>query len=171
MPIASTSPAGINPAARQEPTIKWPNDILVAGKKIAGILIEQRTIAGSLAAVVGIGLNVRQTAADFAELPDATSIEIATGWLLDTEDVCRALLRQLDEDYAELIDGRFSRLSDRWQRRLGLAGNSVRAECVDRVVRGRLLEVSLFGVVLQVDDDLVHLPPETIRHLRADDAT
>ena len=165
--IDRTCSAGINPAARQaDATIKWPNDVLLAGKKVAGILIEQRTTAGGLAAVVGIGVNVRQAPADFAELPDATSLAIASGRMLDTDAVCRALLERLDVEYVRLLDGELPSLGERWQRRLQLVGKPVVAECFDRTIHGQLIEVDLSAVVLQVDGDLVHLPPESVRHLR-----
>src|SRR5205807_3447199 len=51
------------------PTIKWPNDIYVSGRKIAGILVEGRTASdGSYVAVAGIGINVKQTIEDFLEV-------------------------------------------------------------------------------------------------------
>src|SRR3954468_8806977 len=67
--------------------IKWPNDVLLGGKKVCGILIE----GGQTAAdrdphfVVGIGLNVNQSADDFArmDLPDATSLSVAVGRRLE----------------------------------------------------------------------------------------
>src|SRR5262245_42686943 len=61
----------VRDVAGLDATIKWPNDVLIGGRKACGILIEQR--GGT---VIGIGLNVRQTAAIFeaAGLPDATSL-------------------------------------------------------------------------------------------------
>ena len=169
-PTAASRSEGINPSARlAEATIKWPNDVLIAGKKIAGILIEQRTAAGAVAAVVGIGVNVRQSAADFAELPDATSLAIASGRSFDTDAVCRALIERLDAEYDRLLALDLASLGERWQQRLQLVGEPVVAECFDRTVRGHLVEVGLAAVVLQVDGDLVHQPPESIRHLRLDD--
>src|SRR5262249_21998579 len=55
------------------PRIKWPNDVLVRGKKVCGILIEQVARGDQTASIVGIGLNVTQSSEDLlaAELPDA----------------------------------------------------------------------------------------------------
>ena len=142
-------------------TIKWPNDVLIRGKKVSGILIEQRTTGDPnhpLSAVVGIGLNVRQNAVDFAALPAATSLAIETGQSLETDAVSQALLSRLDgSDLATL--------ESRWRRRLGLAGQRVRAECVAGVFKGRLVDIAFAGLVLQGEDSLEHLPPESIRHL------
>ena len=64
------------------PQIKWPNDIVLKGRKLAGVLIETEQKAGRLVfAVIGIGLNVRHEAGDFSpEVRDlATSLYLATG--------------------------------------------------------------------------------------------
>ena len=79
-----------------EATIKWPNDVLVHGKKVCGILIEQRNTgqaAWPLAAAVGIGLNVSQTAAFFvaANLPLAGSLRTLSGTVLETPRGRRAV--------------------------------------------------------------------------------
>ncbi len=90
------------------PQIKWPNDLVVGGRKLAGLLIETEPKGGRLAfAVVGIGLNVRQEAGDFS--PDvrglATSLYLATGQLHRRADLLVALLhaleRRLDRPFDE----------------------------------------------------------------------
>ena len=79
------------------PRIKWPNDVRIDGRKIAGILVERG--AGS---VIGIGLNVNTPESDFpADLADsATSLRRLTGRSFDRSEVVRRLLRKLDEWYA-----------------------------------------------------------------------
>src|SRR5947209_5612879 len=77
--------------------IKWPNDVLLKGRKVCGILIEQSAGSGDprrARVVAGVGLNVQQTAADFAaaELPFATSLGQHTNVSLDTHAVARTLL-------------------------------------------------------------------------------
>ena len=90
--------------------IKWPNDVLIQGKKVCGILIEQRTTGHAdfpLATVVGIGLNVTQSADMFeqAGLPDAASLASVSNQMFLFEDVAKELIRQLDEQYHRLIQG------------------------------------------------------------------
>ncbi|MBN9122123.1 MAG: biotin--[acetyl-CoA-carboxylase] ligase, partial [Planctomycetes bacterium] len=65
--------------------IKWPNDLLVRGKKVCGILIEQSGTGNALTTVAGIGLNLNQTTDEFAaaDLPDATSLGILSGGAID----------------------------------------------------------------------------------------
>lgn len=80
------------------PTIKWPNDIYVSGRKVAGVLVEGRTTsAGSYVAVAGIGINVNQTINDFPEELRATagSLAMATGKNISRTKLAIALLREL----------------------------------------------------------------------------
>jgi BirA family biotin operon repressor/biotin-[acetyl-CoA-carboxylase] ligase len=154
----------IREAAGLRATIKWPNDVLLAGRKVCGILIEQR--GGTVA---GIGLNVRQTAEMFeaAELPEATSLRVATGHMFDWAEVTRLLIHRLDTEYRLLLDGEVGLLEACWRERLGLLGRTVTAECHDGDVSGRLLELGFAGVVLEQQGGIMRrLAPETIRHLR-----
>lgn len=80
-------------------TIKPPNDIYVAGRKVAGILVEGRTANdGSYVAVAGIGINVNQTLEDFPEELRATagSLAMATGRRIDRTELAIMLLRNLE---------------------------------------------------------------------------
>jgi BirA family biotin operon repressor/biotin-[acetyl-CoA-carboxylase] ligase len=83
-------------------TIKPPNDIYVAGRKVAGILVEGRTDnGGGYVAVAGIGINVNQSVEDF---PDelrvtATSLAMATGRSIDRAELAVRLLRNLEKRF------------------------------------------------------------------------
>jgi BirA family biotin operon repressor/biotin-[acetyl-CoA-carboxylase] ligase len=81
------------------PQIKWPNDLVVDGRKLGGLLIEtEREGAGLAHAVIGIGLNVRQGVDDFS--PEvrglATSLNLVTGRLFRRADLLVALLQALE---------------------------------------------------------------------------
>ena len=151
--------------------IKWPNDVLIHAKKVCGILIEQRTIPHPdfpLATVVGIGLNVTQSAEMFAkaDLPDAASLASLSGLTLVYEDVAKELIRQLDEQYDRLLQGDFHTLESLWKGGLGLLGKHVLVEGVNHHYCGRLLDVTLAGLDLEVENGAVlRLMPEAIRHL------
>jgi len=83
-------------------SIKEPNDIYVAGRKIAGVLVEGRTSSdGNYVAVGGMGVNVNQTLEDFpAELHKiAGSLRMATGRQIQRAPLAVALLRKLEIDY------------------------------------------------------------------------
>lgn len=146
----------------REPRIKWPNDVQIERKKVCGILIEQRR-----GLVAGIGLNVNQSADDFAAagLPDAASLAVFSGRQRDVTAVARRLLHQLDDHYAALCAGDFGSLEASWRRRLGLLDEDVRAETLTGPVLGRLRELTWDAVVLDGQAGVVRLAPEMVRHL------
>lgn len=86
--------------------IKVPNDIYTAERKVAGVLVEMRVEKnGQYAAIVGIGVNVNQTAADFSEQlrAKAGSLAIAAGAPVDRQALAVAILRDLDCSYRALF--------------------------------------------------------------------
>jgi BirA family biotin operon repressor/biotin-[acetyl-CoA-carboxylase] ligase len=99
-------------APQLEPDLKWPNDLLLGGKKFCGILTEMNAEATQVRhLVVGIGINVNQ--AKFpAELREiATSLRIETGTEWSRVELCGALLKSLDREYRALADDPGARLS------------------------------------------------------------
>ena len=86
--------------------IKWPNDILVGGKKIAGVLIEN-TLRGSNLdySIIGIGLNVNQL--EFPSALNASSILLQGKQPCELEDVLQLLNGRLQKYYLKLREGRF----------------------------------------------------------------
>jgi BirA family biotin operon repressor/biotin-[acetyl-CoA-carboxylase] ligase len=154
------------------PRIKWPNDVLLQGRKVCGILIEQGGGARQPATVAGIGLNVGQGAAELlaAGLPEATSLSQCTARPLATHTVARQLICRLDEDYDRLCGGDLAGLEECWRRYLDLLGRSVRAECHGGTYNGRLRELSFAGLALErVGTAPLLLQPETVLHLDADE--
>jgi BirA family biotin operon repressor/biotin-[acetyl-CoA-carboxylase] ligase len=153
--------------------IKWPNDVLVRGKKICGILIEQRTTGNPefpLASVVGIGVNVTQSAVMFeeAQLPDAGSLAMFTDRALVFEDVAKRLITELDAQYASLLAGDFATLASLWKSRLGLIGKTVLVEGIQQTTRGRLLDITLDRLDLDIGGEVLRITPESVKHLYAE---
>jgi BirA family biotin operon repressor/biotin-[acetyl-CoA-carboxylase] ligase len=154
----------VQEVASLRPRIKWPNDVLLHGKKLAGILIER---SGAGPYVAGIGLNVRQREADFlaAGLPAATSLA-AQGYMAEVEAVARALLAQLDAEMGRIADQGEQPLEAEWGLWLGLTGEVVRAECAGGTfTEGRVTRIGFNGVALETESGLVTLAPEGILHL------
>ena len=75
-----------------EVKIKWPNDILIGGRKVCGILCEAR---GDIAAI-GIGVNVNQTAWPVELKNVASSLKLATGRTLALDDILQTIIHSLD---------------------------------------------------------------------------
>lgn len=110
------------------PEIKWPNDILIHGRKVAGVLTE---LAAELDRVkyliLGIGVDVNLAASEFPlELRKmATSLKQETGHHVNRIDLAAAILRELDRDYARLRAGRFEALAQEWQQQCATIGRRV----------------------------------------------
>jgi BirA family transcriptional regulator, biotin operon repressor / biotin---[acetyl-CoA-carboxylase] ligase len=81
-------------------SIKWPNDILSANKKIGGILIENSIKSdGTILSIVGLGLNANQT--NFEGLPKASSLAVVVGHELNKEELLSAIVSQLEANVEE----------------------------------------------------------------------
>jgi BirA family biotin operon repressor/biotin-[acetyl-CoA-carboxylase] ligase len=104
---------GVERATGLGPAIKWPNDLLVGPRKLAGILAE----AFGDAVVLGYGINVGPMAYP-PELRDrATSLETELGRAIDRSVVAVETLAALAVRYADLVGGRFDAILDAWRRR------------------------------------------------------
>ena len=160
----------VSATIHERPSIKWPNDVLVGGKKVCGILIEQRGSGRAdapLATAVGIGLNVTQSAQTFKEanLPDAASLASLSGQKLSMEATAQQLIQTLDEKYHRLLDGHIADLEAIWTKQLGLLGRQVTVEMHGQVLHGCLKEIAFDGLVLETADEVLHLAPETVQHV------
>lgn len=151
--------------------LKWPNDLLIQGKKVCGILIEQTSTATGLTTVAGIGLNLNQTAEEFAaaELPNATSLGVISGKPVESRAAAAAVLQKLDFEYTRLLAGERVALEADWKWRIGLLGRPVVVEVVGgATATGRLLDMSFDGLEVADDGGFVRvIAPESVVHLRA----
>ena len=138
------------------PAIKWPNDILVDGKKLAGILTEAACDSARIEYVIlGIGLNLNYGADSMpAQLRQrATSIAQLTGQPLVRETVLRRLIQDLDRCYGELEASGFEGLRARWEARFVWRGRRVRIELGDQVLIGRAQGIEPGGALILEDDE------------------
>jgi BirA family biotin operon repressor/biotin-[acetyl-CoA-carboxylase] ligase len=133
------------------PEIKWPNDILLRGRKLAGILTELSAELDQVKHVIlGIGLNVNLAASDFP--PDlrklATSLLLETGKPQRRADVAAAILRELDRDYGRLRQRRFAELAGEWAAQCTTIGRRVRIQLGPHVVEGLAEALNEDGALL-----------------------
>jgi BirA family biotin operon repressor/biotin-[acetyl-CoA-carboxylase] ligase len=128
--------------------VKWPNDVLADGRKLAGVLTETRTEGRTLAfSVLGIGVNVNQDREDFP--PDlrriATSLKAESGRHTDrTEFLCRAL--NLLEELLGEIPGPSVR--ERWKALYPHWGERVRVETSEGACEGAALDLNEDGALV-----------------------
>jgi BirA family biotin operon repressor/biotin-[acetyl-CoA-carboxylase] ligase len=102
------------------PAIKWPNDLLVDGRKLAGILAEGVILpAGGAVTRVVLGYGINVSPASYPpELRDrATSLETELGRPIDRATLCAETLAAIAERYRDLLDARFDAILDAWRRR------------------------------------------------------
>ncbi len=85
--------------------LKWPNDVLVDGRKLCGVLAEVVELPSGTGAVLGIGLNATQSRAELP-VPTATSLALEGAAVTDRDTVLRAVLRALGHRYTAWVDAR-----------------------------------------------------------------
>ncbi len=121
------------------PDIKWPNDLMVGGKKVCGILTELNAELDHVKyLILGVGVDVNLASAEFpADLRRiATSLRIATGRILPRPELAAAILQELDREYARILRGQFAAVADEWEQRCTTIGQLVSIRLGDRVLRG-----------------------------------
>ncbi len=127
-------------------TLSWPNDLLIRGLKVAGILAESFLPAeGDAAVILGIGINVNQTrfAADLAGR--ATSLALQAGHPFDRERLLRALLERLEAWYRRWMAEGFEPIRQAWRRGSVTLGQQV---TIDEGLNGMALDLAEDGALL-----------------------
>lgn len=139
-----------------EASIDWPNDIVVRGKKVCGILTEMVAEQDRVEFVIlGIGLNVNHTEQDLSpELTDiATSLYLEDGVKRDRTALLCKLLERFETYYEMLQAGRFSEIAARWSANSYTLGRRVRCTSDGQPVEGISESLGLDGALLVRTDD------------------
>jgi BirA family biotin operon repressor/biotin-[acetyl-CoA-carboxylase] ligase len=157
--LASICPAGV--------AIKWPNDVLIRGRKVCGILTETVASGGSRALIVGIGLNININRKDFdSEHRDAaTSLLEETGREHSREDLAFLLFDRLERWYDAYRQAGFMPIREEWLFRSDMVGKRVRVSFRDEVCEGIVEGIDCDGALLIADDK------GEVRRITAGDAT
>jgi BirA family transcriptional regulator, biotin operon repressor / biotin---[acetyl-CoA-carboxylase] ligase len=122
-----------------KPQIKWPNDVQIEGRKIAGILTEMSAEVDRVRfLILGIGINVNQDKSHFpSELRSvATSLKIETGTSWERAALAARVLEEFDADYARVRRGKFEAVADEWAAICSTLGKVVKVQMGDRVYQG-----------------------------------
>lgn len=138
-----------------EARIKWPNDVLVNGKKVCGILIENEVRGESAASVIGIGINVNVAMRDYPELADlATSLSGESRKPVSRLEIVRQVLVELDRRYRALKSG--LTLCEEWRQALDTLGRPVKVIWGDAVIEGVAEDVASDGaLILRLPDGVL----------------
>lgn len=122
-----------------EAVIKWPNDILVGGKKVAGILTEMVAEADRVNyLILGVGININVNLAKFpaALKKEAGSLMAEYGAPISRIDFLAHLLKVLEDEYDALTQGGFNRLLQEWRQLDGIKGRRVTVSTAEGVAEG-----------------------------------
>lgn len=165
----------VRSVARLDANLKWPNDVLVAERKLAGVLLERVDTATGPAAVLGMGVNVSSTQ-DELPVPAATSLALEGAASTDRQPLLLALLRTLEALYGAWTLGTPADpggLHASYVRRCATVGRDVRVELADGSVvtgraetvdgDGRLVLVTEDGTQVLAAGDVVHVRPHHSR--------
>lgn len=131
-----------------KPQIKWPNDVLVNGKKVCGILIESEVQGSQVAyAIIGIGININLRFSDFPEISaTATSLNDELGRKVSRVDVIRHLLVEMERLYLTLPAG--ESIYEEWRDRLVTLGKKVSVVSGNNVLEGVAESVDRSGALV-----------------------
>ena len=133
------------------PTVKWPNDILLNGAKVAGLLNEMSSETDQVHYVVlGIGVNLNMRVDQFpADLRyPATSLAIATGQPVSRLDFTRTLLQEIDALYQVYLEQGSLPIMSTWTELCDLTGKLVQVDCNDVQIEGTMTGLGEDGALL-----------------------
>jgi BirA family biotin operon repressor/biotin-[acetyl-CoA-carboxylase] ligase len=131
--------------------IKWPNDLLLGGRKTAGILTDMSAELDRVRHVIlGIGVDVNQGAGGFPPdlRPLATSLKLECGAHLSRAELAVEILRELDADYARVGAGAFAQIANEWEAACVTIGRNVTVHAGERRFRGRAESLDDDGALL-----------------------
>jgi len=134
-----------------KPTVKWPNDILLNGAKVAGLLNEMSSETDQVHYVVlGIGVNLNMRADQFPtdlRYP-ATSLAIAAGKSVSRLDFTRTLLQEIDSLYQTYLDEGSEPIMAAWAELCDLTGKAVEVDCNQLKIAGTMIGLAEDGALL-----------------------
>jgi BirA family biotin operon repressor/biotin-[acetyl-CoA-carboxylase] ligase len=125
---------------------KWPNDILINGKKVCGILIESISSENLINRVIlGIGINVNQEIFSDDIINTAASIKLSNGKTVDRIQLLAGVLKSLDEMYINIQNGNFDIPLSEWLSRSSMFGKEITVRQGDKILRGRAVRLDNDG--------------------------
>lgn len=131
--------------SEKKAAIKWPNDVMLDDRKVAGILAETTFDGRELVACVGVGVNVNADERDLAQFPDATSIRISAGHAVARGDLLLAFVGRVD--YWLDLHRSTHKLHTAWEARLWRRGQRLRLLDIGDVTDVIVLGASRDGVL------------------------
>ncbi len=136
--------------------IKWPNDILINGRKVAGLLNEMSAETEKVNfLILGIGVNLNMRNEQFPDTlrHPSSSLFIESGLVYARNVFLRRLLAELDELYDDYLSNGYQNIRNEWQARCNLIGRKIKVDCNGIILIGDVIGTDDFGaLLLKVDD-------------------
>jgi BirA family biotin operon repressor/biotin-[acetyl-CoA-carboxylase] ligase len=135
--------------------IKWPNDLLVNGKKIVGILTERHEVNGHQFMSIGIGLNVNMTADELVNIPQkATSMLIEQDRPFDLQAICQQYVALFAKKLEEAIKEGFDEILRHWQKSLDwMLQLPINVKTAEKQLKGKVIDLQPEGnITLELPD-------------------
>lgn len=128
--------------------LKWPNDILIGGKKVSGILTETESKNGNIRFYIGIGINVNSTGFADEINGKATSLKKVTGSDIDIENLLTDILNDFFSEFEKVYDAK--KVLNEWKKYFNMINKEVsfRVNDVQEARRARVLDVMNDGSIL-----------------------
>jgi BirA family biotin operon repressor/biotin-[acetyl-CoA-carboxylase] ligase len=171
MATAVAAREALAPYLPAPPRLKWPNDLFVDGRKLAGILVESRSYgARRVGPVIGLGINLAVRREDFPEeLRElATSIALVGGSVPERSELAGRLVSAIDRWLERARQGEARVLAAAYLGGLGFDAQEVEVESASGRIRGRCVELDLVhGLVLSTERGPIALPLTQVLGLRA----
>jgi BirA family biotin operon repressor/biotin-[acetyl-CoA-carboxylase] ligase len=139
--------------------IKWPNDVLAGGRKVAGILAELEGIGPRRAVILGIGVNLNAALEDFPpELRDKVgSLRLAGGCEVDRAGFAGRLLNNLEVRYEQWRRDGFAPIAAAWRDLAPMIGRHIRVQELGAIVEGTAIDIADDGALrLRLADGSEH---------------
>lgn len=136
--------------------IKWPNDIMVRGKKLAGILTQVSTEMDAVDyIVVGLGINVNTPLKDFPDdlRSSATSIQAEMNGPFPRISLLRLYLERFEDRYETFKQSGFQPILERWKELSDIIGKKIRVDLLNHHCMGEVLDIDQDGILILRDQD------------------
>lgn len=128
---------------------KWPNDLLLNGKKFCGILTENSYQNEQLRySVIGVGMNVNQKEFPAEIAGRATSMSLETGKEFSREELFRNVMHEFDLLFSDVAEGQFTGILDEWNKRCRMFGKPVTVDQEGAQVSGTAVRLQVDGSLL-----------------------
>jgi len=139
-----------------EAKIKWPNDVLISGKKVCGIMTEMRTRGNEIDYVIlGLGINVNFPVTDLPQdiRETATTLQRECEKDVSTRKLFKTLILELDDMYDKLLSRQSGFILDSWRGKSDTLGQQVRVVTIKESIEGNAVDIDESGALIVRTED------------------